>query len=250
MATSVRTPRRAAAPPRTERQTRTQASAPTEAKARTAGPRTEEPARTAAPADDGATDRAPEGRSARKRRAILEAATALFLANGYHGTNLDDVAARAAVSKQTVYKNFADKNRLFTEIVLGIADDIGDRFRDMTRALQQTDNLERDLREFARQYVAAVIQPQVLQPRRLVIAESNQFPELARTYYQRAPERAINALAECIEHLAHRGLLQVEDPRLAADQLAYLVLAVPLDKAMFYGDQANFRKAELERLKL
>jgi TetR/AcrR family transcriptional repressor of mexJK operon len=26
------------------------------------------------------------------------------------------------------------------------------------------------------------------------------------------------------------------------------VLAVPLDKAMFYGDEANFRKAELERL--
>ena len=62
------------------------------------------------------------------------------------------------------------------------------------------------------------------------------------------PERAIKALAECIEHLARRGLLQVEDPRLAADQLAYLVLAVPLDKAMFYGDQANFRKAELEHI--
>jgi TetR/AcrR family transcriptional regulator, mexJK operon transcriptional repressor len=174
--------------------------------------------------------------------------TALFLAYGYHGTNLDEVAARAAVSKQTVYKNFADKNRLFTEIVLGIADDVGDRFRDMTRALQETDNFERDLREFARPYITAVIQPQVLQPRRLVIAESNQFPELARMYYRRAPERAVKALAECIEHLAHRGLLQVEDARLAADQLAYLVLAVPLDKAMFCGDEANFRKAELERL--
>jgi AcrR family transcriptional regulator len=43
------------------------------------------------------------------------------------------------VSKQTVYKNFADKNRLFTEIVLGIADDVGDRFRDMTRARQEMD---------------------------------------------------------------------------------------------------------------
>ena len=50
-----------------------------------------------------------EGRSARKRRAILEAATTRFLRNGYRGTSMDEIAARAAVSKQTVYKHFADK---------------------------------------------------------------------------------------------------------------------------------------------
>ena len=58
-----------------------------------------------------------EGRSARKRRAILDAARTLFLRNGYAGTSMDDVAALAAVSKQTVYKNFADKQRLFTEFI-------------------------------------------------------------------------------------------------------------------------------------
>ena len=57
------------------------------------------------------------GRSARKRAAILEAAHDLFLQKGYAGTSMDDVAARAAVSKQTVYKNFADKQRLFTEVI-------------------------------------------------------------------------------------------------------------------------------------
>ena len=47
--------------------------------------------------------------SARKRSAILEAATTLFLRNGYRGTSMDEIAALAAVSKQTVYKHFADK---------------------------------------------------------------------------------------------------------------------------------------------
>src|SRR5580700_10175835 len=62
-----------------------------------------------------------EGRSARKRRAIMDAATTLFLRNGYQGTSMDEIAALAAVSKQTVYKNFADKQQLFSHIVLGAA---------------------------------------------------------------------------------------------------------------------------------
>ena len=58
-------------------------------------------------------------RSARKRRAILDAATTTFLSKGYLGTSMDEIAALAQVSKQTVYKHFADKQSLFTEIVTG-----------------------------------------------------------------------------------------------------------------------------------
>ena len=56
-------------------------------------------------------------RSTRKRKAILDAATTVFLRKGYLGTSMDEIAALAAVSKQTVYKQFADKERLFSEIV-------------------------------------------------------------------------------------------------------------------------------------
>ena len=56
-------------------------------------------------------------RSARKRQAILEAATEIFLINGYLGTNMDEIAGRSAVSKQTVYKHFSSKEALFIEIV-------------------------------------------------------------------------------------------------------------------------------------
>ncbi len=57
-----------------------------------------------------------ESRSARKHRLIMEAATAVFLKKGYLGASMDEVAATAGVSKQTVYKHFADKGRLFREI--------------------------------------------------------------------------------------------------------------------------------------
>lgn len=174
-----------------------------------------------------------EGRSARKRRAIMEAATALFLRNGYQGTSMDDIAALAAVSKQTVYKNFADKERLFSEIILGITGSSDEIIQDMTRVLDGTDDLERALTALARRYLSAVLQPQVLQLRRLVIAEADRFPDLARSYYQRAPARALDTLAAAFGALAERGLLDLADPLLAAGHFAYLILSIPQDQAMF-----------------
>jgi hypothetical protein len=51
----------------------------------------------------------PITRSARKRAAILDAATHVFLEKGYLGTSVDEIAAVASVSKRTVYQHFGDK---------------------------------------------------------------------------------------------------------------------------------------------
>ena len=65
-------------------------------------------------------DRTQDPRTRRTRAAVVEAATTLFLRHGYQGTSTDDIARLAAVSKRTVYNNVGDKERLFTEIILGI----------------------------------------------------------------------------------------------------------------------------------
>jgi TetR/AcrR family transcriptional repressor of mexJK operon len=183
-------------------------------------------------------------RSARKRSIVVEAATELFLRNGYLGTSMDQVAARAAVSKPTVYKFFADKEHLFTEIVRGTLDRVGDPFRAELAALAQASHLDADLRQLARHYVATVMQPTVLQLRRLVIGASHQLPDLAKAYYERGPERTIRALADCFGQLASRGLLRIDDAQTAASHFAFLVLGRALDKSLFCGD-APFSDAEL-----
>ena len=187
---------------------------------------------------------AAEDRSARKRRALVEAATTLFLRHGYLGTSMDQVAAFAAVSKPTVYKFFGDKEQLFTEIVLGTLDRAGDPFRAEADSLARTDDLRADLRRLARRYLATVMQPVVLQLRRMVIGSSPQLPDLASAYYERAPEQTIRALAQCFEQLAGRGLLQLDDPNVAASHFAFLVLGRALDKSLFCGDNP-FSEAEL-----
>ena len=185
-----------------------------------------------------------EDRSTRKRRAVVEAATSLFLRHGYLGTSMDQIAALAAVSKPTVYKFFADKERLFTEIVLGTLDRAGDPFRTEVASLADTENLAADLRRLARRYLAAVTQPAVLQLRRMVIGSSHQLPDLARAYYERAPEQTIRALARCFGQLAGRGLLELDDPNVAASHFAFLVLGRALDKSLFCGDKP-FSEVEL-----
>src|SRR6476661_2926765 len=61
------------------------------------------------PVDPQATVTAENGRSERSRQAIIKAATEVFLQHGYLGATTDDVAARASVSKQTLYKHFGGK---------------------------------------------------------------------------------------------------------------------------------------------
>src|SRR6187551_1244017 len=76
-------------------------------------------------------------RSQRKRRAILEAATEVFLRSGYLGTNMDEIAALSEVSKQTIYKHFTSKEALFIEIVGSMTDTAGDVVRDEVAELDE-----------------------------------------------------------------------------------------------------------------
>jgi TetR/AcrR family transcriptional regulator, mexJK operon transcriptional repressor len=178
--------------------------------------------------------------------AIIAAASTLFLRHGYLGTSMDDIAALAGVSKQTVYTHFADKAKLFAELIRATIDRADEFVQTPQTALQDNDDLEQDLRELARRYIASVLQPQVLQLRRLIIGEAGRFPDLARTYHERVPQRAVATLAARLWHLAARGRLHLDDPVLAANHFAWLVLAIPLDEAMFRGTDQEFAPAELE----
>jgi TetR/AcrR family transcriptional regulator, mexJK operon transcriptional repressor len=188
-----------------------------------------------------------ERRSTRKHRAILEAATTAFLRKGYLGTSMDEVAALAGVSKQTVYKHFADKQSLFTEIVTSTVNEVAEPVYNEVLNLQDTGDIESDLRDLARRMLAGVIQPRVLQLRRLVIGEAGRFPELGRTFYEQGPGRTIAALATAFERLAARGMLQLDDPLLAAQHFNWLIMSIPLNQAMLLGDDAPPARADLDR---
>lgn len=186
-------------------------------------------------------------RSARKRRAILDAATAVFLRAGYLGTNMDEIAALSEVSKQTVYKQFASKEALFIEIVTSMTGHAGDVVHGQIAELDQGGDLEGYLVTYGYRQLTVVLTPPLMQLRRLVIGEVSRFPYLARVLHDRGPKRAIGLLAAMFERLAARGLLAIDDPLLAASQFNWLIMAAPLNQAMLLGDEAIPKPAVLRR---
>jgi TetR/AcrR family transcriptional repressor of mexJK operon len=178
------------------------------------------------------------GRSARKRQTILSAGRSLFLSNGYQGTSVDQIAASAEVSKQTVYKHFGDKQELLLAIVNNALESTVAPFLERIAALADTIDLETDLTDLAADYLRAVLQEPVVQLRRLVVGEANRVPALAQLYYDQAPARTLSAFADCFARLHDRGLLNVIEPALAAEHFAFLIVGRCIDQALFCGGPA------------
>jgi len=191
-----------------------------------------------------------EGRTPRKRRAILAAATEVFLQHGYLGASMDEVAAKAGVSKQTVYKQFENKERLFAEIVLGTSDQLIDGLQQAyAETLEGAADAREALRALAYRLLQSLTADGVLQLRRLVIAEADRFPEVCGAWFTSGFEKSLEALGQALHRLSERGLLrELDDPTLAAYQFAGLVMYKPMNRAMFAGTRQRPKPGELEGL--
>ena len=171
-----------------------------------------------------------------KQKAILEAATELFLRQGFPGTNMDDVATHAGVSKQTVYAQFESKETLFVAMVRSLTHAAGDKVQHAMVVLPKGTTLTDHLIAYAMRQLEVARTPQLMQLRRLVIAEAERFPELGKSVYENGPGRAIAGLAAAFADWAERGLLRVPDAQMAASNFNWLIMGEPVNRAMLLGD--------------
>lgn len=176
---------------------------------------------------------AEDPRITRSRALILDAATSIFLARGYTTATVDDVAVAAGVSKRTIYNLYTDKEQLFRATILrSIA--VADQFSaSLARDVCSVADPRIELPAIAARLAAAVLAGPVLPLRRLLVMESNRFPDLVAEYRERAPEAVMRALAELFSALAASGHLVLDDPVLAAEHFAFLVMGADLDRGLF-----------------
>lgn len=185
-------------------------------------------------------------RSERKRGTVIEAATSLFLSKGYDGTTMDEVAALAGVSKPTLYRYFADKERLYAEIVAATTDDIDGLLKLVADELAASDDPREGLGRLASKFLTALMQPDLLRLRRLVIANAERFPEVGQGWFTSGFGRVLQTLSGAFQRYVANGRLRMDDPLLAADHFAGLVLWIPVNRAMFSGN-CDSDPAELAR---
>lgn len=140
-------------------------------------------------------------RTVRKRADIYAAAADEFREKGFHGTSMDAIAARANVSKRTLYHHFASKDVLFDTVIEGfwarlVPNDNAELLSELP--------LETRLRTLARQRLDLLLDPTVVGLIRTVLAESMRTPDLAR---------AIRGERRHLDMLGFRGILQSEARR-------------------------------------
>ncbi len=186
-------------------------------------------------------------RSERRRAAILAAAGEVFDQQGFAGASVDEIASRAAASKQTLYRNFPDKAALFEALLRERIDTATDQVHRVMSGLRPTGDVTADLQQVGRTLVREATRPEVLRLRRLVTAESRRFPELGRAFYLAGPGRTISGLAQTLTRLVEAGGLVVPDVEVAAEHFNWLVVSVPLNRAMLLGEDQIMTAEEQQR---
>jgi TetR/AcrR family transcriptional regulator, mexJK operon transcriptional repressor len=157
---------------------------------------------------------------------VVDAATELFLRDGYGITSLEAVAAAAGVSKRTLYARFSGKAALLQVVVARLVRNWLPAF---DAEIEHGGSLRDTLLGSARVMIATALTPQALGLYRLVIAEIGRFPELALVMREAGAGAGTDRLARV---MAAAG---IADPIWAAEQFIALLLSVPQRRGLGLG---------------
>jgi AcrR family transcriptional regulator len=176
------------------------------------------------------------------RDRILDAATELLLRDGYGATSIESIADRAGVSKRTFYSRFTDKPALMSAVVARIIDT---QRPPADAPLIAGETLDAMLRHLAALILRAALTPQLLALHRLIVAESQRFPDLAKAV-ARAGGRAeaIAVISELLLHHAGAAALTKASANFAAEQFLQLIVSLPQMRALGLGTPMKPRELD------
>lgn len=162
-----------------------------------------------------------------KCRAILDAATDVFCEVGVAAASIDTIASRAGVSRQTVYNQFGDKEKVFAAVVEDVTRRSGaELLATLSTFPDRPEDIEQELMAFATRLVGRCIcdnDGRAL--RKLIEKEGQRYPELFEMWRDFGPGKSWPALSSRFAKLAHEGYLDIDDANLAARQFMALVNA-------------------------
>ncbi len=146
--------------------------------------------------------------------ATLDAAAALFLAEGYAGVSMDAVARGAGISKATLYAYFAGKDALFAAV---IGRQCAAMAREATAEAGHGRSLQEGLTRFGVAALTLLLSPASLAVFRTVLTEAARAPGLAQAFHAAGPAQAKAALAEWLAEEQRLGRMDGgADPQRAA----------------------------------
>lgn len=162
---------------------------------------------------------------------ILDAALALFVEKGFAATRLDDVAARAGLSKAAIYLYFEDKMALFQGV---IRQTLISNFSTVEALASAHDGPVAEMLPRLLEFMAGRIEDTPLPSiAKLVIGESRAFPEIGRFYLNEVIGRGLPLLESLIARGIARGEFRPVDPGFTVRSLIGAMLLAGVWKTVF-----------------
>jgi AcrR family transcriptional regulator len=181
-------------------------------------------------------------RAKSKRERVVDAATRLFLEEGYGTTGMDAIAETAGVSKATVYSYYKDKASLFADVMTQVCDQAGGH--DVSGLVGGSpEETLRGVAVFAVERVLDVFDRTLIQR---VVAEAREFPELGKRFWVTGPGTVEEFVTGYLADARAKGLLELDDPARAAARFVGLVTGVYL-LPMLVGVRSRPSDEEIRR---
>ncbi|NND42985.1 MAG: TetR/AcrR family transcriptional regulator [Silicimonas sp.] len=180
----------------------------------------------------------------RKWDQVLEGARTIFLRDGFEGASVDDIVREAGVSKATLYSYFPDKRLLFLEVAKAECAAQSDA---AVAQIEASGDIREVLETAAKRMVRFFVSDVGLQVHRIIVGESQRFPEIGREFFESGPARVHEMLRHFLRMAVEDGRLKIDDIDLAADQLPELCKA-GLHLKMVLGLRAAPGDAEIDRV--
>lgn len=138
------------------------------------------------------------------RSRIVQAAKEVFVEEGYQAS-IDKIAVRADVARQTLYNHFANKSELFAEVIRRATDILFVSLEDDGQSVRVR------LQRFGLAYRSRVLNADGLGLFRILVAESQRFPEVVKAAYSSGPIQTAFRVAEVLRSAAQRGEIRLGD---------------------------------------
>jgi AcrR family transcriptional regulator len=158
---------------------------------------------------------------------ILGVAEALFLAQGYGATTIEQIAGHIGATKRTIYVRFTDKAGLFHAVVKRVLD----ARRPDLRTIGTERGVDERLHDMAMRVLSYALDPDVVRLLRVVTAEAYRFPELNRMIEEQAAHGIVRAVRTMLEEEVLLGRLALDDTELSSRLLLSLVVGAPTKEA-------------------
>jgi AcrR family transcriptional regulator len=186
----------------------------------------------------------PQVRSDEETRTIIfDAARREFAHAGYAATSMESVARRAGVSTKTLYRLVPNKAALFEAMIT----ERTDRFVSIVNLRGcKGDDVEAALTEALIICGELLLDGEVITLQRVILGDSDKFPEIAETFYHKAIRRTEDALADWLRRQQKRGTIALDDAQSAAGMLLGMLAFQP-QRAVMFGHKAPPTKDEIEQ---